>query len=296
MQTNDKKVALVTGASSGIGKTTAKMLNEAGFITFATARRTETLTELQQEGCQTLALDVTDENSMMTAVQAVESEYGAISVLVNNAGYNLPGPLEELAINDVRQQFETNVFGMLRMCQLALPRMREQGFGRIINIGSVGGTFTTPGSGAYHMSKFAVESLCDALRYEVRPFGIDVVLIQPTGVRTPFVEKLFEIMPQTGEQSPYAGFKKNLEKQIEQMFAGNAFGILAAEDVAKTIVGAVLARRPRTRYKVGVSAHIFSAMRTILPDRAWDALMAQTFPFEEKIDSKAVIKQNSVNA
>ncbi|XGV98681.1 MAG: SDR family NAD(P)-dependent oxidoreductase [Leptolyngbya sp. BL-A-14] len=271
-------VALVTGASSGIGKATAIALKSAGFTTYATARKPQTLSALAAKGCHTLQLDITNEASMQAAVQAIEAKHGAISVLINNAGYNQIGPLEELTMEEIRRQFETNVFGLLRMCQLVLPGMRSQGYGRIINVSSMGGNFTTPGNGAYHASKYAVESFTDALRYEVQSFGVDVVSVQPTGVRTPFVEKLYASMPQTGSDSPYATFKRNIETQIQQLFAKNAWGILNPEDVAKVIVQAVLVSRPQTRYKVGLSGKIFIWVRRLLSDRAWDALMSRMFP------------------
>jgi NAD(P)-dependent dehydrogenase (short-subunit alcohol dehydrogenase family) len=277
MIASQRGVVLVTGASSGIGKVTATALVSAGFITYATARRPQTLSDLAAQGCHILQLDITDQTSMIEAVHTIETRHGAISVLINNAGYNQIGPLEELEIEDVRRQFETNVFGLLRMCQLVLPGMRSQGYGRIINVGSIGGTFTTPGNGAYHASKYAVESLTDALRYEVKPFGVDVVLIQPTGVRTPFVEKLYASMPHTGNDSPYAAFKQNIEAQIRQMFVGNAWGILTPDDVAKVIVEASRVRRPRTRYKVGLGGKIFYWVRRLSSDRAWDALMSRMF-------------------
>lgn len=273
-----QRVALVTGASSGIGKATATALVSAGYITYATARRVETLSDLKDLGCRVLQLDVTDDASMVAAVRAVETEQRAISVLVNNAGYGEMGPLEELAMVNVRREFETNVFGLLRMCQLVLPGMRQQGYGRIVNIGSVGGLFTAPGAGAYHASKYAVESFSDALRYEAQPFGVDVILIEPTGVRTNYVEKSIATISQARSDSPYAVFNKNLDTGIQQMFAPSARGILAPRDVARVVVKAVQARRPRTRYKVGVVAHILPVVRRLLSDRKWDAMMRLQFP------------------
>jgi NAD(P)-dependent dehydrogenase (short-subunit alcohol dehydrogenase family) len=286
MKTVQRGVTLVTGASSGIGKATAIALKSAGFITYATARNPQALSDLVAKGCHVLQLDITDEASMLAAVRSIEAKHGAVSVLVNNAGYNQIGPLEELTMEEIRRQFETNVFGLLRMCQLVLPGMRSQGYGRIINVSSMGGNFTTPGNGAYHASKYAVESFTDALRYEVQPFGVDVVSVQPTGVRTPFVEKLYALMPQTGSDSPYTNFKRNIEARVRQMFGGNAWGILTPEDVAKVIVQAVLARRPQTRYQVGLSGKIFIWVRRLLPDRAWDALMSRMFPMGEVSGSK----------
>lgn len=171
------------------------------------------------------------------------------------------------------------MFGLVRMCQLVLPEMRRKGTGRIINVGSVGGIFTTPGAGAYHASKWAVESFTDALRFEVAGFGIAVVLIQPTGVYTAFDKKLAQTLLDTGPDSPYAAFKANHQRVTVQMFSGrNLAGIVQPEQVARVIAHAAAARRPRTRYKVGLSAHLYSGLRRMVSDRAWDWLMGQQFP------------------
>jgi NAD(P)-dependent dehydrogenase (short-subunit alcohol dehydrogenase family) len=215
---------------------------------------------------------------MVEAVRRVEAEHGAVDVLVNNAGYGLNGPAEELGMDDVRREFQTNVFGLLRMGQLVLPGMRGRGYGRIVNVGSVGGTFVAPGAGAYHASKYAVEAFSDALRMEVGAFGVEVVLVQPTGVHTPFAAKINATVPETGPESPYAAFKENMARATERMFSGGGYGIVEAEDVAAVIVRAAGARRPRARYKVGTSAYVYSWMRRLLTDRAWDALMARQFP------------------
>jgi len=272
------RVAMVTGASSGIGKATATALAAAGFTTYATARRPAALDALQAVGCRALPLDVTDEGSMAAAVRAVEAEHGAVKVLVNNAGYGVNGPLEELDMEDVRREFETNVFGLLRLSQLVLPAMRAQGYGRIVNVGSMGGLFTVPGAGAYHASKYAVEALSDALRVEVRPFGVDVVLIEPTGVRTAFADKISATLGQTGSNGSYAVFKKNLDAGTRRLFADNARGILVPEDVAAVIVTSIQARRPRARYRVGLVAHVLPRVRRLVGDRGWDALMARAVP------------------
>ena len=280
------KVALVTGASSGIGAATARALAHSGWTTYATARQPASLAVLATHGIETLPLDVTNEQSMCAAVEQIESAHGTVDLLVNNAGFGLNGPVEELAMDDIRRQFETNVFGLVRMSQLVLPSMRRKAAGRIINIGSIGGTFTAPGAGAYHASKWAVESFNDALRYEVQSFGIAVVLIQPTGVYTQFDKKIAETMPNTGPTSPYAAFKANHARVTEQMFTGrNLAGIVRAEDVAKVIVQAATVRRPRTRYKVGLSAHVYSSLRRVVSDRMWDRLMAVQFPMNPPLRS-----------
>jgi NADP-dependent 3-hydroxy acid dehydrogenase YdfG len=159
---------LITGCSTGIGRATAEHLAKAGHLVYATARRAEAIADLEAAGCHTLALDVTDESSMRAAVEQVVAELGAVGVLVNNAGYSQSGAVEMVSMEDVRRQFETNVFGLTRMCQLVLPGMRAQGSGRIVNISSMGANFTFPGGGVYHATKYAVEAISDALRFEVR--------------------------------------------------------------------------------------------------------------------------------
>jgi len=278
----DGKVALVTGASSGIGRAAARALAGEGAVVYATARRPERLGDLEAEGLRALELDVTDEASMVAAVRAVEAEHGAVGVLVNNAGYIQSGTLEEVGLDAVREQFEVNVFGLLRLSQLVLPAMRGRGSGRIVNVGSVGGLFTAPGAGAYHMSKYAVEALSDAMRYEVKSFGVHVSLIQPTGVRTPFVETATAKILRNDDEGPYAAFNENYNAGVEAMFAEGARSLVTAGDVAAAIVEAAAATRPRTRYKVGLGAHVIPRLRRLLGDRAWDAAMARQFPMTRR--------------
>ena len=182
------KAVLITGCSTGIGRATAERLAEKGWTVYATARRPESIEDLKAKGCRTLALDVTDEASMQAAVREVEAAEGAVGVLVNNAGYSQSGAVESVNLDDVRSQFETNVFGLVRMCQLALPGMRAQGWGKIVNVSSMGGKMTFPGGGIYHGTKHAVEAISDALRFEVRGFGVDVIVIEPGLIRTQFGE------------------------------------------------------------------------------------------------------------
>ncbi|WP_293915412.1 SDR family NAD(P)-dependent oxidoreductase [Deinococcus sp.] len=273
-----ERVALVTGASSGIGLAAATALSTAGFTVYASARKTEDLKRLEASGLRTVRLDVTDEASMVAALAQINAETGPVSVLVNNAGYGLNGPTEELDLVEVRREFETNVFGPLRLSQLVLPGMRGQGWGRIINVGSVGGSFTAPGAGAYHASKYAVEALSDAMRMEVAPFGVRVVLIKPTGVHTEFAGKLSQTVRQTGAQSPYASFNRNMNRVVERMFAGRAPGIIQPIQVAQAIVQAASAARPRSRMVVGLSGHFYLMLRRLSSDRLWDALMRLQFP------------------
>src|SRR5438105_4304740 len=182
------RAVLITGCSTGIGRATAERLVERGHTVYATARRPESIADLEGKGCKTLALDVTDEESMKAAVAAVEEAEGAVGALVNNAGYSQSGAIEDVPMEQVRRQFETNVFGLIRMCQLVLPGMRKQGWGKIVNVSSMGGKLTFPGGGIYHGTKHAVEAISDALRFEVRGFGIDVIVIQPGLIKTQFAE------------------------------------------------------------------------------------------------------------
>src|SRR6266540_3639977 len=191
------KAVLVTGCSSGIGRATAEHLADRGWTVYATARRPESIEDLADRGCTTLSLDVTDEASMRSAVEAVEQAEGAVGVLVNNAGYSQSGAVETLPLDSVRRQFETNVFGLVRMCQLVLPGMRRQGSGRIVNVSSMGGKLTFPGGGIYHATKHAVEALSDALRFEVKGFGVDVVVIEPGLIKTGFADAALGSMAET---------------------------------------------------------------------------------------------------
>src|SRR6476620_6227057 len=180
------EAVLITGCSTGIGRATAELLAHRGHTVYATARALDSISDLEAHGCRLLELDVTDDDSMTAAVKAVEAAEGAVGVLVNNAGYSQSGAVESIPMDAVRKQFETNVFGLVRMCQLVLPGMRAQQWGRIVNLSSMGGRLVFPGGGYYHATKFAVEALSDALRYEVKGFGIGVTLIEPGLIKTEF--------------------------------------------------------------------------------------------------------------
>lgn len=273
---------LVTGCSSGIGKATALRLARGGYRVWATARRTGDLGELAAAGCETLALDVTDEGSMTAAVAAVEAkaEGQALFALVNNAGYGQSGALEELPLERVRRQFETNVFGLLRLTQLVLPGMRRAGRGRIVNLGSMGGRLTFPGGGAYHATKHALEALSDALRFEVGGFGIDVVLVQPGLIRSGFGDAATGSLEGLGAGGPYAAFDQAVYRVTAEAYTKGPLAKLGGrpEDVAAVIERALAARRPRPRYRVTASASLLMTLRALLPDRAWDAFVGGTFP------------------
>ena len=268
---------LVTGCSSGIGQATAELLLKGGHTVYATARRPETLADLAAAGARTVALDVTSEQSMSAAVRAVEGEHGRVGALVNNAGYGEYGTIEETDLDKVRTMFETNVFGLARMCQLVLPAMRAARSGRIVNIGSMGGRLTWPVGGYYHATKYAVEAVSDALRNEVRPFGLAVVLIEPGLIRTGFEETAMSSdahVPQA--DSPYAAL---LAASASTTSGGYQNAMLATgpEAVAKVVLKAVEARRPRSRYVVTPAARAAIATRTLGGDRVWDAVVRSQF-------------------
>jgi len=232
----------VTGCSSGIGKATAFALAAAGLPTYATARRVESLSELAAAGCTVLACDVTDEESMRAAVDRVLAERGAVGVLVNNAGYAEYGPLEEVGLDRWRREFETNVFGLVRLTQLVLPGMRAQQWGRVVNMSSMGGQMSLPGGSAYHASKYAVEALSDVLRFEVAPFGIDVVVVQPGVVKTRFGDTAVGAEQPDISPGPYAGLSRILDKRVSKSYAPSSGGA-SPEDVARVVVKAVRADR-----------------------------------------------------
>jgi NAD(P)-dependent dehydrogenase (short-subunit alcohol dehydrogenase family) len=268
---------LITGCSSGIGHATAELLAREGWTVYATARRPETLADLERTGCKTLALDVTDEASMTAAVNAVVEAEGAVGVLVNNAGYSQSGAVESVPIEQVRRQFETNVFGLIRMCQLVLPGMREQRWGRIVNLSSMGGRLTFPGGGCYHATKYAIEAISDALRFEVRGFGVDVIIVEPGLIVTSFGDTAAASVE--GADGPYAGFNRDVARATEHVYKGPLAKLGGGpEVVAKAIAGALKADRPKTRYPVTPSARVMMGQRRLMPDRVWDLLMRTQFP------------------
>ncbi len=281
----DPGAVLITGCSSGIGHETARHLAAKGWTVYATARRPESIAELAEAGCATLALDVTDEASMKAAVESVEAEHGAVGALVNNAGYSQSGALETLPLERLRAQFETNVFGLVRMCQLVLPAMRAAKRGRIVNVSSMGGKLVFPGGGAYHASKYAVEALSDALRFEVKGFGVRVSIIEPGLITTNFGEtaagSLQHPAPEgaNGDDDPYAGFNAAVGAATVGVYEGPMKRLGGGpETVARAIERAISARNPKTRYKVTASARLALGQRALLPDKAWDAVMRSQFP------------------
>jgi NAD(P)-dependent dehydrogenase (short-subunit alcohol dehydrogenase family) len=278
------KAVLITGCSSGIGRATALRLGGAGWTVYASARRPESLQQLAAAGLKTLALDVTDDRSMRAAVERITQDCGAVGVLVNNAGYSQSGAIETVPLDVARRQFETNVFGLVRLTQLVLPGMRAQRWGKIVNVGSMGGRLTFPGGGHYHATKHALEAISDALRFEVRGFGVDVILLEPGLITTEFGNAAAASMADNTQhasagEGPYANFNAIVGALTQGAYDGPMRRLGAGpEKVARTIERALRRRRAPARVTITPSAKITIAMRRMLPDRAWDAAMRQQFP------------------
>jgi NAD(P)-dependent dehydrogenase (short-subunit alcohol dehydrogenase family) len=274
------RAVLITGCSTGIGRATAVRLHRAGLPVYATARRPETLDGLIAEGITTLALDVTDEESMTIAVKRVADDHGAVGILVNNAGSGVYGSVEDVPLERARASFETNVFGLVRLTQLVLPGMRAQGFGRIVNMSSILGRFSPPGGGLYHATKHAVEAYSDALRLEVAGFGVAVSIIETATVRSEFFANAvnqFAGPPGT----PYADFYTELANWAIEVAQGHTpTGRFAVppEKIAATIERAALATRPRPRYVVGMLGRSALMLRRCLPDTVFDRFVRSQFP------------------
>jgi NAD(P)-dependent dehydrogenase (short-subunit alcohol dehydrogenase family) len=275
------QAVLITGCSSGIGRATAERLAARGFTVYATARDIVKIADLEARGCRVMALDVTDEDSMQAAVATVVDEHGAVGALVNNAGYSQSGAIEEVPLAEVRRQFETNVFGLVRMCQLVLPGMRAQRHGRIVNVSSMGANFTFPGGGFYHATKYAVEAISDALRFEVKHFGIEVVIVQPGIIRTGFADAATGAMASsTPSEGPYATFNAAVAGSTQGVYEHGPLARLGGgpETVARTIERAITARSPKIRYRVTPSARLLVGQRALMTDGMWDRFLETQFP------------------
>src|SRR5215204_5845457 len=274
------KAVLITGCSSGIGWSTAKRLSDVGWRVYATARNVEKIAPLEASGCRLLPLDVTDEDSMGSAVEEVEREEGAVGALVNNAGYSQSGAVETVPMEKVRAQFETNVFGLVRLTQLVLPAMRRARSGKIVNLSSMGGKLVFPGGGFYHATKYAVEAISDALRFEVKGFGVDVVIIEPGIIKTQFGDTAVGAIEEgTAPDGDYGDFNAAVAKATADVYDGPMSRLGGGpETVASKIEKALTANRPRARYTVTPSAKLLLTQRALLPDRGWDAFVATRFP------------------
>ena len=267
-----KPIALVTGATSGIGEATAYRLQARNYVVFAAGRNRTALENLQSRGLQARALDVTDEAAVAELMKEIHTDYGGVDVLVNSAGFPLPRPLEQVALSELRNLLETNVIATLNLSQSVLPGMRARGAGTIVTIGSTGGRFTSPGAGGYHIAKYGVEALSLALRAEVAQFGVRVVLIDPTGVRTRFVQSQLEATQSYSDDDPYGEFKRRYADTTRALTKTPGM-MVSADTVARAVVRAVDARNPKPRYIVGMSGKASVLARSLLTDRMWDRVM-----------------------
>lgn len=267
-------VALITGASSGIGEASAVALAEAGWTVVGAARRLDRLESLRAKGVTPHTVDVTDDASMVALVEDVIAEHGRIDVLVNNAGYSVFGAVEDVPVDVARRQLEVNVLGVSRMSQLVLPHMREAGSGRIINIASVAGQVSEPLGGWYHASKYAVEALSDAMRMELAPHGVQVAIIEPGAIRTEFGGIAADSLAEYSGSGPYATQARRMARAHERMFGADAADV---DVVVRAVVHAATADRPRTRYQVPASARAVVAATKVVPTRAMDAAMGRMF-------------------
>jgi NADP-dependent 3-hydroxy acid dehydrogenase YdfG len=267
------KTVLITGASSGIGKETAKLFVQNGFKVIATARNIERMEDLETLGCAIFFMDVTNEESIQHTFKKIYSAYHQIDILINNAGHCQNGFVEELTLPQLKYQFDVNVFGLIRISQMVLPMMREKRQGHIINIGSVGGDFTSAGAGAYHASKYALESFSDAMRQEVSSFGIHISLIKPGGVETNLINNAQYPEPIAG--NPYSIMRNNFIKMMSTILqsSNSAFPILKPIEVASAILKTAKAKNPKTRIKIGRTAKMMPFIKSLMSDKAFDKMI-----------------------
>lgn len=271
------KTVLITGASSGIGKEAAKLFVTQGFRVIAAARSLPKMQDLAALGCMVVPMDITSETNIQAAFEQIYQQTDHVDILINNAGYAQNGFLEELSIQQLRHQFEVNVFGLVRVTQMVLPKMRARKEGLIINVGSMGGDFTSAGAGAYHASKYALESITDGMRQELSAFGIKVVLVKPGGVETDFIQHANLFYPEPIEGNPYGRMRENFHRMLAAVLdpQKSSFEILKPATVAQAIYDSTLKPRPDTRVRVGRSARMIPVVKWVLGDRRFDRMILQ---------------------
>ncbi|MEM9540046.1 MAG: oxidoreductase [Cyanobacteria bacterium P01_E01_bin.42] len=268
-----KQTVLITGASSGIGKETAKTLIGKGYTVYAAARRVEKMADLKQLGGIPLKMDISKDEDIRAAVEQIEREKGGVDILINNAGFATYGSVEDTPLDDARYQFEVNLFGLARLTQLVLPYMRDRKAGKIVNVSSVGGKVYVPLGSWYIATKHALEGWSDCLRFEVKPFGIDVIIIEPGAIATEFGDVFVEPMLKRSGQGAYRPIANALAKFSEEMQA-DPNGSSSPSVIAKTIVKAIQARKPDTRYVAGKLARQMLVVRNF-GDRIYDWVLGK---------------------
>lgn len=269
------KVILLTGASSGIGKETAKFLVQKGYTVYAAARRIEKLKDLESLGIKSVYLDIADESSIVKTVQSILNAENRLDILINNAGFGSYGALEDVTISDAKYQFEVNLFGLGRLIQLVLPSMRKHKYGKIVNVSSGGGKLATPYGGWYHSSKFALEGLSDSLRNEVKQFGIDVVVIEPGAIKSEFTSVAMGSLKENSKKSAYKDSINRILKEYEKVDKNASKPIV----IAKLILKAIESRNPKTRYAGGSGAKLTLFMRWLLSDKLFDKMLQSMLKF-----------------
>jgi NAD(P)-dependent dehydrogenase (short-subunit alcohol dehydrogenase family) len=269
MAKGSKRVALVTGASAGIGKAIVRRLLADGWTVYGAARRLEQMDDIKAAGARVVSLDVTDDASMMAAVKAVTDGEGRLDALVNNAGYGSYGAIEDVPVSEARRQFEVNVFGLARLCQLALPAMRAARSGTIVNISSMGGRIWMPTGGWYHATKHALEVLSDTLRVEVRPFGVHVVVVQPGAIESEWSGIAAKSLRESSANSVYGAFIAPMARILESYKSA-----ARPEVVADAVSAAVNSANPRRRYAVPFQSKLYIFAHWLFPDWVWERVVA----------------------
>lgn len=264
-----KKVILVTGASSGMGKSTAENLLNKGYKVYGAARRTDRMKDLEKKGMGVVALDLTNDESIVNAVNEVIKKEGKIDILVNNAGYGSYGSVEDVPIAEAKRQFEVNIFGLARITQLILPYMRKQKSGRIVNVSSMGGIIYSPLGSWYHATKFALEGWSDCLRTEVKQFGIDVVIVEPGGIKTEWGGIAMDNLKKVSSEGPYSNMAKKFSNSNDKMQNRLTDVDVLGAEIAK----AATDKKPKTRYLKGFLAKPLVRMRKLLGDRTFDKMV-----------------------
>ncbi|WP_158800226.1 oxidoreductase [Pedobacter sp. L105] len=267
------KVVLITGASSGMGKETAKLLVQNGYKVYAAARRIQLMGDLQQLGCKIIEMDVSQEDAMVNGINSILAEEGKIDILINNAGFGSYGAIEDVDLKDARYQLEVNLFGAARLIQLVIPAMRKQKSGKIVNISSIGGKFATPLGGWYHASKFAMEGLSDSLRNELKTFGIDVIVIEPGGVQTEWADIAMDNLIKASKDRPY----EKLANQFAALSKKGGGKAALPIDIARLIQKAIVSKKPKTRYSGGYGASLLLFLNKVLSDRMLDKVLNSQF-------------------
>ncbi|GAB2657232.1 oxidoreductase [Flavihumibacter cheonanensis] len=263
------KVVLITGASTGIGKTTAILLAQNNYIVYAAARRIEKMKELEYWGIRIIGMDVTDDFSLNFGIHQILKKEKQIDILINNAGYGGYGAIEDVAMEDAKRQLEVNLFSAARLMQLVLPKMRENKFGKIVNISSIGGKFATPYGGWYHASKFALEALSDSLRNEVKQFGIDVIVVEPGGVKSEWASITIDNLKKSSIDSVYKEGVDKFAQFLEKSSKNNS----EPEVIAKLILKGIESKKPKFRYVGGYNAKMAVVARKLLSDQVFDTVI-----------------------